>query len=770
MASETDHAAGSDVEEEEKYVRPPSSYGSMKSEDESAGGMEDEEGEEEEEGGGGGEPVVFAQPDPPAPPVLGSQMMHSVYTETILTDFTEQTKPPDAMVIDTGSVDVGSLTDDELDDDDEVLLTCSPEPPEPLEMEGWNEADENSQPGRLHPELDLPHIFKTILNVVVRLNDQELFKFKLWYNRWDQISLLEQTKDGDVLDFVDKAIEVYGPYKALSKAISTLESMEKEEEMRELMTKGHKALFRFHLKEYYIRKFVVIREGVVQAGKSNILNDVYVEPQISTCGFGGVDPTHEFLAQPPTPVQVPTEDTFVALNDLFRLKKADGSPVRTVVTTGIPGVGMSVSVAKFSLDWADDCANRDLQYVLKLSFRALRLYRDREDSGKEYSIFDVLGYYHYPKEYHKLLEEEDARFLIIMDCMDSYMGPLDWENAPVITDNNTKAHMNVLVVNLIRGTLLRGARIWILGRRAAVSQIPSKYIDVITELQGFNEAMRDDYLTKRFTNAQLAEKIVRHYKRVPMIQILTRNPFYSWMVAKVFGDNYRNPNYGTKRPRLTPFHIHFLIIQTNRSLKFYYNRTLDMKWREKERQFLRNLAKLAFKMLQANTSVFFEEDLKELELDLTQVVMFSGLCTELPPKASSAKRTFCFSNFTLQEFMAALYVFLIFYVDAKNILDSKWMKFTSPSRSAVGLVQSAWTLTLSSKLGHYDMFLRYLCGLLSPYCHYELLKGFLYSHTNPKVEALTEAEQLLDKISQSAPEDRKRNLYECIREMTQEQD
>lgn len=41
-----------------------------------------------------------------------------------------------------------------------MYITNSPEPPEPIEMEGLTEADENSQPGRLHPEQDLPHIFK----------------------------------------------------------------------------------------------------------------------------------------------------------------------------------------------------------------------------------------------------------------------------------------------------------------------------------------------------------------------------------------------------------------------------------------------------------------------------------------------------------------------------------------------------------------------------------------------------------------------------------
>lgn len=115
---------------------------------------------------------------------------------------------------------------------------------------------------------------------------------------------------------------------------------------------------RFHLKQYLIRKHQVIREGVVRAGKQNLLDTVYVEPQISTRVYGGVDPSHEFRRNYQAALQVPSSDSFVSVNNLFRLQKDDGSPVRTVVTTGIPGIGMSVSVGKFSLDWAELRANR----------------------------------------------------------------------------------------------------------------------------------------------------------------------------------------------------------------------------------------------------------------------------------------------------------------------------------------------------------------------------------------------------------------------------
>ena len=118
------------------------------------------------------------------------------------------------------------------------------------------------------------------------------------------------------------------------------------------------ALIGFLMKQNIFRKHQVINEGIPQPGKQAYLNSIYVEPQISTSGCGGIDPSHELRPQPPTPVQLPSPDTFIGLNNLFRLQKDDGTPVRTVVTTGLPGVGKSVSAGKFSLDWAEERANK----------------------------------------------------------------------------------------------------------------------------------------------------------------------------------------------------------------------------------------------------------------------------------------------------------------------------------------------------------------------------------------------------------------------------
>lgn len=122
--------------------------------------------------------------------------------------------------------------------------------------------------------------------------------------------------------------------------------------------------------------------------------------------------------------------------------------------------------------------------------------------------------------------------------------------------------------------------------------------------------------------------------------------------------------------------------------------------------------------------------------------------------------------------MAALYVFMMFRTESKNALDS-WMtpKMSASkysSKSAAGLIHCALTRTLSSPPGDYDMFVRFLCGLLSPECHANQLSGYLYRHNLPKVAGLEEVQQLLEQTIRSAPANKVENLKECLREMTQE--
>lgn len=762
-----------DEEDKAKWERPPSSYGSMKSESEEE--MEEAEEEAEEQH----EELAAVPPDTSAPEATGLRLVRSESPETLYTTTTMQTKPPGANIVETRPDDRRRFQADEEedeeedydDDDDDRLIMNSPEPPEFVEPDYSTQSDENGQPGNLHPENDLRHIFESMVRVLSSLPEKEFHSFLGMFRQLQPKTTLWQAMDNDVLNFVDKAMEVLGRDESLLLTVRALEWC-KNTKAAELSNLCKRVLTRHPLRAYLIRKHTIIHEGVVRHGCQEYLRKNYVEPEISTRGCGGVDPIHELRDPPPSSFQLPSADTFVGVNNLFRLQKSDGSPVRTVVTTGLPGCGMSVSVAKFSLDWAEEKANRDLQFVIKLSFRKWWNIRSSKMLGtNKLSIMRVIGSLYPDCKDLTYLEEEGCKFLIIMDSFDCYCAPLDWENTPVIEDNHAEAHCDDLIVNIIRGNLLRGARLWILGRRAAVTQIPSKFIDAFTEIQGFSDEMKDEFLTKRTQNTELAQQIVAYFKRLPALVRLARQPFVCWMVFTLYKRAYQFRGFGQHRPRLTPFYINLMLVQMNRRLQFYFGRAqLKLEWSEDDKNLLVQIGKMAFTMLESNTFVFSEDDVKQTGLTFTEVTVLSGMCTELP---ADGQRTFCFLNVAFQEFLAALYVFNTFRLESRLVLDPGSVQLPNlftlkiQPKSAADFVQAALTRALKSSPGHYDMFLRFLCGLLNPDCHNSHLCGFLYPHSIPKISGLDEAEQLLRQTMKTAPENRLENLKECLREMTQ---
>lgn len=74
----------------------------------------------------------------------------------------------------------------------------------------------------------------------------------------------------------------------------------------------------------------------------------------------------------------------------------------------------------------------------------------------------------------------------------------------------------------------------------------------------------------------------------------------------------------------------------------------SQKWSRDDRQLVTKMGKMAFKMLERNISVFFEGDVVECGLELAEVTVYSGICTELPTAASDGRRMFCFIHFTFQ--------------------------------------------------------------------------------------------------------------------------
>lgn len=51
---------------------------------------------------------------------------------------------------------------------------------------------------------------QSIQSIVTELTKEELLKFKMWFYQWEPGITLQQVMEGDLLDFVDRILEVLG--------------------------------------------------------------------------------------------------------------------------------------------------------------------------------------------------------------------------------------------------------------------------------------------------------------------------------------------------------------------------------------------------------------------------------------------------------------------------------------------------------------------------------------------------------------------------------
>ena len=131
-------------------------------------------------------------------------------------------------------------------------------------------------------------------------------------------------------------------------------------------------------------KFKHLHEGNEQLGQQSILQDIYTQLYVTEGGTGEVNNEHEVRQIEAAAKNLYTQETPLDLSNIFKAQKH----IKTVLTKGIAGIGKTVSVQKFVLDWAEGRSNQDFHLILPLSFRDLNLER-----GRVYSLMGLLLHY-----------------------------------------------------------------------------------------------------------------------------------------------------------------------------------------------------------------------------------------------------------------------------------------------------------------------------------------------------------------------------------------
>ncbi|NP_001410469.1 uncharacterized LOC103910666 [Danio rerio] len=507
------------------------------------------------------------------------------------------------------------------------------------------------------------------------------------------------------------------------------------------------------------KKYQSVFEGIAQQGDSTLLNNIYTDLYITQGASEQVNTEHEIRQIEAASRRHQSLEIQVECKHLFEAAEQN-EQIRTVLTKGVAGIGKSVSVQKFVLDWAEGKENQDISFIFPLPFREMNLKEKERQSLK-----DLITQFFPETKGLNLTRSTRFKVLFILDGLDECRLPLNFAGNKTCRDVSSAVSLDVLLTNLIKGNLLPSALIWITSRPAAASKIPADCIDRLTEIRGFNDAQKEEYFRKRLTDQNQAREIIDHIKQSKSLFIMCHIPVFCWISATVLQNILKLKHRAhaetlQESPKtLTQMYTHFLRFQIQQSRRKYDGEnTPDVSWDPK---LIFSLGKLAFQQLDRNNVIFYESDLKDCGIDVYKASVYSGMCTQIFKEEMGIilGTMYCFLHLSIQEFIAALYQHL--HSERKHgfIFRQK-----SKNKGMIDFLKAAVDKALESENGHLDLYLRFLLGL-SLQSNRQLLRGLLTQQDDRDQSKEEIIAYIKQKLEGNLSPERSINLFYCLNEL-----
>ncbi|XP_053173901.1 NACHT, LRR and PYD domains-containing protein 3-like [Scomber japonicus] len=511
------------------------------------------------------------------------------------------------------------------------------------------------------------------------------------------------------------------------------------------------------LKSQLEELFKLVSEWIDKQETSALLSKIFTDLFIIEGERGDVNRQSETRQVQDANLKQVKEETPIKYCDIFKPASGENTLIRTVLTIGVAGIGKTFASMKYMLDWAEGTANTDTFFTFPLPFRELNLRKDKEHS------FEELIHQFFPDMQTSEISDYDKyKILIVLDGLDECRLDLDFSGGDYCTDVRKPTSVNVLLTSLIQGNLLPNAQIWITSRPAASNQIPADKVDRVTEVRGFNDEQKEEYFRKRFNDKEKAERIISHVKKSRSIYIMCHIPVFCWITAKVLED-FVNRNKEDGMPKtLTDMYIHFLRLQCRQANVKYGGKEADPCWNTTNKETILSLGKLALEELEKGNLLFTEKHLKECEIN-PETAVSSGLLVQIKREGCGLyqQKMYCFVHLSIQEFLAAFYVFHTFNNTGENLL----VESAVADPPASDIYKTAVDKALENENGDWDLFLRFLLGL-SLESNQTLLQELLTKKENNTKTNKETIGYIKEKIREdNSDADKNLNLFHCLNEL-----
>ncbi|XP_073803555.1 protein NLRC3 isoform X2 [Danio rerio] len=617
-------------------------------------------------------------------------------------------------------------------------------------------------------------------NKLEGLVEAELKEFQ-WYLMNDHVCVTKaEMENADRLMTVDMMVSCFGPKEAVKITVDILRKIKKNDLAEKLENAEKQGAasetsksppvdytntsreLKEKLKEDY--KQILIGNSLI--GRKKNLDDIYTDLYVVENETGGRENDHEVIQIESKHNQQTAKDKPIKCNDIFKVQPDTGQQNRRVLTLGIAGVGKTVSVNKFILDWAEGKDNQEIVFIFPLPFRRLNLIKE-----EKYSLIGLLNKYFFSSGGLSSLPEEQGKVMFIFDGLDEYRFELNFKQVDGFTDVDKEMTVNKIVTHVLKKELVPSSLIWITSRPAAASLIPQTYIDQVTEVRGFSDEQKEQYFIKN-SSPEVAGNIIGHIKKSRSLYIMCHIPVFCWISLTVLQPLLGQESNEKTPTTLTGLYTSYLLSQKQQMKEKYSNDSEPEAKAWSFEDIVLKLGKLAFEQLQKGQLIFYKTDLEKCGLDVKEGSVFSGLCTRMFQEENpiSGEQVYSFVHLSVQEFIAALYVFLTYKDKKANpFLESRKKELTLKlsTKTLFNLHKDAVKKTLQSKNGHLDLFLRFLLGLSQESNQSglsnlkQLLPGLKLETENIKHTT----DYIKKKIKKEKSAERTINLFHCLNEL-----
>ncbi|XP_051255858.1 NLR family CARD domain-containing protein 3 isoform X1 [Dicentrarchus labrax] len=613
-----------------------------------------------------------------------------------------------------------------------------------------------------HPSLTVGFTFKAICDTLGKLSkgDIRTFKMLLW-KRYPQ-SFNTPPQGMDLVDLVDRLLECYNLEVSLQITKTLLEDIGQKKMVDFLNTLCLRNEVRHDVCEILRRTYTDVCGDFAMQEEKRAFDDVFTDLYItSTCDVG---PNIEHEVMTIEKLDSNQDDgKALSTKDILCAKRMEHSTMRLMLITGVAGSGKSMLLRRLILDWIEGKSHQHVSFLFPLPFRELKKFE-----GSEISLLEILQTLYPPTK--NLRDEDfksdDCKLMFLFDGLDEYDEDLDFRNTGPLSYFTDTGTLNVLIVNILRGRLFYRDLYVITSRPQVKRIIPwDTHYDEI-DVRGFRDSEKDGYFQKRFKDADQAARVIKYINSIKTLRIMCHLPLFCSLVAAECQHIFRKQGPQAALPRSITYMYTKLLLALTRQ-----HRTIRAPERspDKERDFLMKLGKLAFNMLKQGQFKITRYDWKEHGIDDLEAVTYSGLCTQYitKPMVLHQEKVLSFIHPTMQEYLAALYVFLSFRNHGKNIFDQQLkQKFKGllKGHKTMELYKSAMDRSLLCEDGRLDIFLRFLFGMAVT-TNQELLQPFFTSSVKWPA-AIEDAVTLIrKKIKENQYPGRKSSLEHCLEEL-----